>query len=58
MTLAINNDTKDPGLLINEADDVSSDDSKLVRPKWYTKKYPFWKSHSFLIIYYIVVYIL
>ena len=33
MTLAINNDTKDPDLLINEADDVSSDDSKLVRQK-------------------------
>ena len=33
MTLAINNDTKDPDLLINEDDDVSSDDSKLVRQK-------------------------
>lgn len=33
MTLAINNDTKDPDLLINEADDVPSDDSKLVGQK-------------------------
>ena len=33
MPLASNNDTKDPELLTNEADDVSSDDSKLVRQK-------------------------
>ena len=31
MTLTVNNDTKDPDLLIDDADDVSSDDSKLVR---------------------------
>ena len=59
MTLAINNNTKDPELLINEADDVSSDDSKLVRQKWHTKKYPFGKLlFIFFIIYYITVYIL
>ena len=33
MALAINNDTKDPDFLINEVEDVSSDDSKLVRQK-------------------------